>query len=98
VRANNWSHYFIFLADLIIQVLLLLRGTVAIGAGVRSVIALLQAVNSRQLCLILLVRDPALEGGEGIACTTQAVTQILMSRVGHGKSILILSTTICADI
>ena len=61
MRANNWAHYFIFLADLIIQVLLLLRGAIAIGAGVRSVIALLQAVNSSQLRLILLVRDPILE-------------------------------------
>lgn len=63
MRANNWAHYFIFLADLIIQVLLLLRGTIAIGAGVRSVIALLQTVNSRQLRLVLLVSDPTLERG-----------------------------------
>ena len=96
MRANYWSHYFVFLADLIKQVLLLLRGTVAIGAGVRLIIALLQTVNSRQLCLILLIRDPALEGGEGVPCATQAVTQILMPRVGHGQTIL-STTAVRAD-
>ena len=92
MRANNWAHYFIFLADLIIQVLLLLlRGTIAIGAGVRSVIALLQAVNSRQLCLILLVCDPTLERGQGVPCPTQAITQVLMPRVGNLRPAVVLS-------
>ena len=91
MRANYWAYYFIFLADLIIQVLLLLRGTISIGAGVRSVIALLQAVNSRQLCLILLVCDPTLERGQGVPCPTQAITQILMPRVGHLRATIVLS-------
>ena len=98
MRANNWAHYFIFLADLIIQVLLLLRGTIAIGAGVRSVIALLQAVNSRQLCLVLLVSDPTLEGRQGVPCPTQAITQVLMPRVGHLRPAVVLSTAVRADI
>jgi hypothetical protein len=86
VGADDGANDLVLLADLIIEVLLLLSSSIAVRARVDSFVTLLEAIDCCYLGLVL----PCLEGWKGISSTTKAIAQILMPRVWHRVTAVII--------